>query len=51
MWLTHHILYSLRPIKDVTLFFLVYPTKDVTFLFLEKVLFHMNIKIIFFLSI
>ena len=43
--------YSLRPTKDVTLSFLVCPTKDVTFPFLEKVLSHMNIKIIFSLSI
>ena len=43
--------YSLRPTKNVTLSFLVCPTKDVTFPFLEKVLSHMNIKIIFSLFI
>ena len=43
--------YSLCPTKDVTISFLVCPTKNVMFQFLEKVLSHMNIKIIFSLSI
>ena len=43
--------YSLCPTKDVTLSFLVCPRKDVTFPFLEKVLSHINKKIIFPLSI
>ena len=43
--------YSFRPTKDVTLSYLICLIKDVTFPIFEKVLSHVNIKIIFSLSI